>query len=100
MRIHGRAALPGYEQETLAAAPEGDSAMSMVIECWRDLEGERPLGFGCVGFIPFRALKAWAEDEGLDRELFQMLKTIIHKLDGDRMERDAAKRALKDGARG
>jgi len=100
MRIHNRAALPGNEQRTLAAQPEGDSATEMVIRCWRDLEGERPLGFGCVGLIPFRAVLAWASFHRLDRELTEMLIAVIERLDADRAERDAAKRALKDGGRG
>lgn len=99
MRIQSREALSGYEQDLLAAKPEIDSAMEMVIECWRDLEGERPIGFGVVGLIPFRALTAWAAFNGLDRDDFDMLKHAIQKLDADRMEREAAERALKSGKR-
>ncbi len=95
MRLQRRAALPGYEHETIAAAPEVDSAMAMVIECWRDLEGERPLAYGCVGFVPWRAITAWAAFHRVDRELTAMLITVIQRLDADRMEAEAAARALK-----
>lgn len=69
--------------------------MEMVIQAWRDLEGERPLGFGAVGLIPFRAIEAWADRHRLDEELFQMLKTVLQKLDADRAARAAAERALQ-----
>lgn len=100
MRVHGREAAEGFEQEVLAAAPDVDAAMEMVIACLRELEGDRALGFGVVGFLPYRALRAWARDEGLDRELFVMLKAVIQRLDSDRVERDAARRALEAGGRG
>jgi len=97
MRIHARPALPGHEQQILAAAPDTDSAMAMVIQCMRDLEGDRQIGFGVQGSTPYNALRAWASDEGLDRDLFMLLKAVIQKLDADRMERAAAARALMNG---
>lgn len=100
MRIHHRPALPGFERETLAGAPETDTAMAMVIAAWRDLEGERPLGYGVVGFIPYRAVLAWSSFNRLDRELTEMLVTVLQRLDADRADRDAAARALKSGGRG
>ncbi len=73
-----------------------DAAMQMVIDAWRDLEGERPLGFGVVGFVPFRAVIAWATHHRVDRDLTAMLISVIQRLDAARAERDAAERASKE----
>ena len=97
MRLHEREAHPGTEQELLAAEPSTDWAMAMVLDAWRRLESERPLGFGAVGLIPVLAVIAWAAFRRLDRDLTEMLIDVIQKLDADRAERDAAARALKDG---
>lgn len=99
MRIHGRAALPGYERDVLAERPPIDAAMAMVLEAWRSLETERPLGYGCVGYIPESKVREWARWERLDRELTEMLIAVIRKLDAARMERDAAERAQKQGGK-
>ena len=95
MRLHEREAHPGHEQDVLAAQPECDAAMLLVISAWRDLAGDRGIGFGALGSIWWASLDRWAMRKGLDRELFDMLVPVIQRLDADRMERDAAARALK-----
>lgn len=75
----------------LAAEPPIDSAMAMCIEAWDDLQSERPLGFGVAGYIPFTAIGDWADREGLDAELFKLLKHVLRRLDRDRATKEAAK---------
>lgn len=75
----------------LDAEPDIDTAMAMCIEAWDDLQSERPLGFGVAGFIPYTAIIAWADREGLDGELYMLLKAVLRRLDRDRAAKEAAK---------
>lgn len=67
----------------------------MCLEAWRDLDADRPLGFGVVGQVPYTALRLWARDNRLDFGNFQMLKAVIRQLDNSRTDREASRRALK-----
>lgn len=99
MRLHERAALPGAEQEIMAARPACDGPMDLAIDCWHSLEGDRPLGVGAVGMIPFSAIDTWARRRRVDGPMFDVLEAVIRRLDGERMEREASERALRNGGR-
>lgn len=72
----------------------------MCIDAWNDLHSCRPLGFSGAGDIPYTAISTWADREGLDSELFRLLKHVIFRLDRDRAEREASKaRAKQKGTR-
>lgn len=66
-----------------------------MLECWRAVEGDRHIGFGAVGPIPFEALDAWARRHRIEGRMFDVLEIVIRRIDGERMEREAAERALK-----
>ena len=93
MRIHKRAASP-QEQRILDARPELDDCAEDVRRCWSDLESERPLVPGVIGMIPYRAIIAWAEIRRWERGATLLLADVIRYLDGKRVERENAKRAL------
>lgn len=71
--------------------------MEMVIECFRALEGDRHIGYGALGPIPFTAIDAWSRRHRIEGRLFNVLVAVIQRLDGERMEREASERTLKHG---
>jgi len=76
--------------------------MLLYLECWNDLESDRPVEWinlrRCVvrssGAIPFTAIDTWARRKGIDNEVFWLLKTVITYLDRKRQEREASQRHL------
>ena len=77
----------GIQVRILAERPPVDAAMQLVLDAWRDLDSCRPLSERYSGSIPYTALLAWAEVEGLDYDEFTMLKDVIRRLDADRFDR-------------
>lgn len=58
--------MPALEQ-----APVIPPALVPALQALRDLEGERTLGYGVVGLIPWRAILAYAQEYHIpDRERF------------------------------
>lgn len=86
------------ERSILAARPLLDplleTAVMLVVEAWFDCSADRALGFGAVGDIPTLAIRAWAKDEGWDRETRRFLVRVIRCVDAWRSEREASKRRL------
>ncbi|WP_043749054.1 phage tail assembly chaperone [Methylobacterium nodulans] len=51
-------------------------------DCFWDLTGERPLGFGAVGQIPWSTIAAWADRHGIHcNDQFERLKRLVVALD-------------------
>lgn len=94
MRLHFRQPTP-HEQEILSRQPECDEAMTLCISAWHELGTCRPVGMSGAGAIPFTATLQWAQFRGLDRELTEILLTVINKLDCERAEREASQRSLQ-----
>lgn len=55
---------------------------SLAWDCFWDLNKERPLGFGAMGHIPWRAIDCWAVRYAIGGEQFTRLKRIVEALDG------------------
>lgn len=72
--------------------PPRDAALTIAIECWFDLDSERPSGMDEAGAIPYRAIRAWVRDQGLDREWLLVLADVIRHNDVIRAERIEAER--------
>jgi len=79
-----------------AREPIQDPALARCIRVWRYLAGDRAIGVGARGTIPFTALRVWAEHDGLDRESTMILYDAILYADGERMRLAAAKAALEN----
>lgn len=69
----------------------------LVVECWHDLGADRQMGFGVIGCIPFASIVTWAQFNELDRDSTMLIVAVIRRLDSDRANREASKRALEGG---
>lgn len=67
---------------------------SWCIRAWDDLGTCRGIGMA-VGSIPWTAVEKWCEFHEFDREQAMQIMWIINKLEGDRIEAEAAKRRLE-----
>lgn len=74
----------------------------LVVECWFDCGGDRPIGFGATGDISSLAVRAWAAcigddgDEGLDKEATRLLVRAIRCVDAWRSERESERRRVEN----
>lgn len=88
-----------WEERKLGPAPvdtpENNEAIRMCMNAWHELDGDRHIGFGGQGPIPFTALVTWAEVNKLDDETFMLLRHVIRRLDNERAVREASKQKGK-----
>lgn len=86
------------EQEILDAEPRLESVeqrqRDYVLLVWNVLSTDRAVGLA-MGCIPFTAIKAWAEWEGLDRDATMILVDVFQRLEADRIEREDARRRMR-----
>ncbi len=99
MRAQDRTKVKDYERKALGPkpryGPHNSEAIRMCVNAWHQLEGDRHIGYGAVGPIPFTALVTWAEVNRLDRETFELLCTVIGQLDSDRATKENSKAKTK-----
>lgn len=94
MRLHAREATP-HEKEALDRRPPCDEQATIVIDAFHDLAGDKQLGFGVVGLIPYTAWLAWASEQGLDWHARQALWPVLQQVDRQHFERDAERRRVE-----
>lgn len=80
--------------QIFATEPPRDHAVDRCVAAWHELATCRPVGFG-VGLIPFTAIVAWAEVEGMDRESTTLLRRVIRYVDNERAKVEAARASLE-----
>ena len=71
----------------------------LCVRAWNELSGDRHLGYGVVGPIPFTAIVRWAEVRGFDHEATIVLTSVLAHLERERLDRDASRARQRDTAR-
>lgn len=66
----------------------------LCVKAWHELGSARAVGMGGTGSIPWPAVQAWAEAQGLDREGQRLLHAVIAHCEGERIRRENSKAAL------
>lgn len=53
-----------------------------IFDAWQALRGDRAMGQGCVGHIPWSSINAYAQRYGItDIDRFERLETLIQRMD-------------------
>ncbi|WP_425339724.1 phage tail assembly chaperone [Methylobacterium platani] len=80
-RLEGKPPPPALLQR-----PELPELASLAWDAFWDLTGERPLGFGAQGRIPWSAVDRWGARYAIAGEQFTRLKRIVQALDAAWLE--------------
>jgi hypothetical protein len=72
-----------------------DTAASVVLACWHDLDTCRVVSGEYVGPIPWTAIVEWARMLELELDVTLALADAIRIVDADRMERIASEKRTK-----
>lgn len=91
MRLHNRDATPS-EREALERRPQCDPQLSMIVDAFHDLEGDKQIGYGVVGLIPFSSWIVWANEHGLDWHARQLLWPVLQQVDRQHFQRESERR--------
>lgn len=88
-----------YERDKLGPRPEirpdNNEAVRLCVNAWHQLDASRHLGFSGAGAIPYEAIVTWAGVNHLDRESLDLVWSVIHYLDKERIARIDSERNLK-----
>ena len=81
-----------------ADRPRLDGYAEVVLECWRDLRGERQFWSngmgGQLGPVPYTAIRTWCGDMDLDADEFRLVKDAIGVVDSEQGKQAQAESRL------
>lgn len=71
-----------HQVKIINAMPGLDAASQLVVDCWADVFSCRSIGMA-IGPIPYTAVMWWADRNGCDRDVTDMLWQAIQIVDAD-----------------